>query len=752
MNDPVWLTKNADLGTIFEGRFFEFQLNAISLTTSDPVTYKVVAGKLPVGISLNQQTGRIHGVPDVIDPQINQTQYEFPFTVRATNSIGGVADKTFQITINGLVPPVITPVSRHLGQTLYSDYFYFDLNVVDPSASHKFTWRVVSGRLPRGLKLNTRTGEIEGYLIPKDRSGETEYTALNHRGSWDGLGFDMTPWSPSVRGIDPDDLITRYTFDIEVFDGVNTDRERYTLDVILREQYLASTTLITADTDIILTSVDSKYRPIITTTSSTIIARQDTDFIFKVEAIDYNNDEIRFAIHEEGVSSFLPLGVSVDPITGWITGRIGSQIEDKKEYTFTVYAYKRDDPSFKSRFINFTILVLGDYNYYIDWESPENLGSIFNGGISEFKIVATTPADETIRFELLTLGGLPRGLSLLDNGLIAGQVGFGYEADEEFEFSVRAIVPGDNPGDPPKLSSTKTFRINVVARYTKPYENIYIKALLPEKQRSAMYQIVNSQEIFPSSFIYRENDYNFGRYKDSKFLFLPGLEPSRAATYAEAVSQHHYNKQIRFSDIKTAIAVDEDFNIKYEVVYIEIKDEAEGNGPMQTLGKTITSTNPYYKNGNEYRALYPNSLLAMQKRVIDEVGFSYKGALPDWMTSRQRDGTVLGLVNAVVLAYTIPGAAEKIAYRIKTTDTPLMKGLFDSMSFDSTPLDSSFVDFTRINFVVDRYQLQNHLSNAWDIDSRVFNDVSIETTYIQNDSNDKYVKFPQGNIFVQGSI
>jgi translation initiation factor 1 (eIF-1/SUI1) len=96
----------------------------------------------------------------------------------------------------------------------------------------------------------------------------------------------------------------------------------------------------------------------------------------------------------------------------------------------------------------------------------------------------------------------------------------------------------------------------------------------------------------------------------------------------------------------------------------------------------------------------------MTQAIVDSIGYSHEGALPDWMTSPQENNKPLGFVNAVVLAYTVPGASKLMAYRVNT------RGL----------------EFNTIDFVVDRYQLDNHLSTNFNVSINSFMS-SAETTW-----------------------
>jgi 3-hydroxymyristoyl/3-hydroxydecanoyl-(acyl carrier protein) dehydratase len=85
----------------------------------------------------------------------------------------------------------------------------------------------------------------------------------------------------------------------------------------------------------------------------------------------------------------------------------------------------------------------------------------------------------------------------------------------------------------------------------------------------------------------------------------------------------------------------------------------------------------------------------MQSIVGQNLGYANQGALPGWMTSPQANQKVLGFTRCIVLAYTVPpsqnngvSAAELIAYRLQNTG----------------------IKFNMIDFVADRYDLDNALT------------------------------------------
>ena len=729
---PVWITTDEIIGTIPENSFYEYQLEVTQLS-GRIVTYTVVSGAFPPGISLEQRTGRLHGTAVVSRSDKEQQNYSYSATVRAAYSPTEITDRTFQIIINAVVPPIITPEPRILGAYFDGVYFYYDLNVIEVDPTATIQWSVITGSLPPGVSLN-QNGELYGYLTPSDRSSETTYTVLNNRGSFDGLGWDDTPFSPPVTGVDANNATAKYVFGIRVFDGFNQDVNVYKMSVTPKRGLTADSVTITIDNTEITVNTTEFYNPIITNLVTLLPdARQDTDFIFRVTAIDYDDDVLTYALVEPGVVSFLPPGLTLDPATGWITGHLTPQIEDQKLYQFAVTASKQRADTvppyimvdYVSLPVTFSITILGEITNTVTWQTPEDLGTVFNGDVSEIQIKVVTPLNKGIRYtwhrdryaiEMNDFNRTPNGIKLLESGLLVGRFPFNHFSvdtdattfdknklvfDTVFNFTVHAEDYNHT------VASMKMFTLKVINKYNIPYENIYMKGLIPLADREIFMSVINNKSIFPAELIYRPTDSNFGKASEIKFLFLPGLEPTKTEDYAAALQESHYTKRINLGEVKTAQAVDADLNVKYEVVYVDIIDNLSNNGQTLKDRKTLTTKNPYYdKNGTAYRDMSANSLYLMQKQLADSIGYSNKGALPDWMTSPQENGRVLGLTRAVVLAYTVPGASKLIAYR----------------------LQANGIVFNNLNFDVDRYVLDNNLSKNFDITNNKFY-ASAETTF-----------------------
>jgi hypothetical protein len=366
---------------------------------------------------------------------------------------------------------------------------------------------------------------------------------------------------------------------------------------------------------------------------------------------------------------------------------------------------------------------------------------------------------------------IPQGLALKPSGLISGRVSFelfsldsgtttfdlnlltGYADttfDQTFEFSVLAETFDQT------ASATRVFTIKVRERNVAPYENLYLKAQLTPYQRLEFQRILQDQSVFPPEMIYRSNDPWFATAQDIKTLFLPGLNPNEAATYINAMQTNHFSKRLLFGDIKSAVAKQDgvydviesntgnivgtyniytdvfvptnfdleylvqsgipsgcivgDQHVKYEVVYVEIKDENSnslGQGPADAINLSGVIQNYYFDSqGNSYYIANPNAFTNMDNAILTNIGYANKGALPDWMTSIQPNGVQLGFTRAVVLAYVEPGTGQTIAWRLQQRGYNL----------------------NELNFTVDRYLLDNVYTNNYDIAANAFI-TSTQTTF-----------------------
>lgn len=128
------------LGTIPAGTAYSVTLNARSRTT-DPVRYAVVAGQLPLGLSLDTVTGTLAGTPLNIGGTSN-------FTIRASNGVVTL-DLPVSVTVD---QDVITWGSASLLTLIGNRELVLPLNAVSDNGE-AVSVTIISGTLPAGLTL-----------------------------------------------------------------------------------------------------------------------------------------------------------------------------------------------------------------------------------------------------------------------------------------------------------------------------------------------------------------------------------------------------------------------------------------------------------------------------------------------------------------------------------------------------------------------------------------------------------------------
>jgi hypothetical protein len=156
------LAGTANVGTAYS--------DSVTATGATSLTYSVVEGSLPNGLTLNASTGAITGTAT--------TAGEFDFTIKAENADGYVvAEFTIVVSEANAEPPVFTDETLASSATVGSSYS----DSVSASGSG-VTYSIDEGALPNGLSLNSSTGAITGTPTA---AGEYTFTirAQNSDGS-----------------------------------------------------------------------------------------------------------------------------------------------------------------------------------------------------------------------------------------------------------------------------------------------------------------------------------------------------------------------------------------------------------------------------------------------------------------------------------------------------------------------------------------------------------------------------------------
>ena len=125
----------------------------LTATGDAPITWDIIVGDLPDGLTFDGSNGEIDGTPTTIGI--------YTFTAEATNDVG-VDTKILSIEIVPVpVPPTITTASLPDGMlgVAYNE-------TLTATGDVPITWDVIIGNLPDGLDLDINNGEISG--IPEN--------------------------------------------------------------------------------------------------------------------------------------------------------------------------------------------------------------------------------------------------------------------------------------------------------------------------------------------------------------------------------------------------------------------------------------------------------------------------------------------------------------------------------------------------------------------------------------------------------
>lgn len=761
-NIPEFVTPAGLIGTFPDGIEASLQIEFTDPDPDDQVYVRLLSGSLPRGLTLSR-TGLISGVivPLVGPPDTAQAGYD------------------------------ITP----------KDQYPNDFTTRSTSKNYQFTLEITDGK-----QSNVRTFEIYVYSRDSMTADTTDFTAdntfitadsspnrtpilLTPQGSLGSIRSDNY-YSFKFEAIDFDGDAIEYSlttgagvgFDESLFDQSGFDRGTFALPPGLQINpdtgwfygYIPDQGL-TEITYKFAIQVKKKYQPTVISDfyyfTITIIGNVDTEITWLTEpdlgTIDngsistlsvaavntVGNRPLEYRL-VPGSNSRLPQGLKLQP-SGNIVGRV----------SFNTFALDGGTTTFDKQIA--TRLSIDETTFDMTCEfsvnafapQTEQLGyevssiTVINGGsgyITQPTITISPPPPSSNSVQATA------GVATIVGGVITaievGNPGRGYISPPTITITggggsnavATAQVIKNQTNN--SVSAVRRFKVTINRAFNSPYENLYIKAMPPQDDRSLLNQLLQNQDILPESALYRADDPNFGIASEIKYVHAYGLNSSVITDYVAALQQNHYWKNLVLGPIKIAQALDENGNVLYEAVYSEIIDNLV-NQQGQSVAQQITLPYPVrLEDSTEISTVYPNSLINMRNRVIDTVG-QLSPALPLWMTSKQINNQVLGFVPAWVIAYVKPGAGGKVKYDIE-----------QRLGFTLNIID----------FKADRYELDRSQTHNWnpvtghwiptppeattfDSDTCIFDGGSVEfiapaDRWTDTDEYDKYLLYPKTNI------
>ena len=724
MATPVWTTTAGKLASIDEQVAYSLQLEA-NTNDSTAITYSVIAGSLPPGMRVTTD-GLLTGTPGEV---AKRTLYTF--VVRATAG-AQITDRTFSLDVKGADTPTFTTASGQLqldDSTRVGLYWVIDGSSIslqvqatdtDTEAGQSLIYEIVQGQLPPGITM-TKTGLISGVVrLTEDQKFGVRGGFDASDEDYDDVVYDKTVTTKSIS--------KNFDFIVRVSDGTSSVEQNNSIFVYSADYWRVSNTQITIDMTEIAGSpltmdLSANRRPVFRTGSDLGTFRHDNNVVIKIDVEDF--DPLQADLEYSIQSGSLPVGLQIDVNSGEIYGTLGRQSAIEVDYTFTVRA-NRVISTGVNVFTDqqFTMKVIGEIDIGIAFTTPTVIGTLTAGIPSLLSIEAVAEEPNRVLTYSVTSGSLPTGMTLSEQGNLIGTIDpsdFTNPEDSTRSFTFTVTVSDQYQS----AASSKEFTVDLDIPYTRTEYGSMTGHATSFIDQNIFYNIAQDPNINSPEYIYRPEDSNFGMRLKPDMLMMSGLEAQTLTIFQRQMEQNHAPKTLYFGDIKTAVAK-EGTTIKYEVVYIEIKDNLVNNDGMAVsssitlrdavvkpmLGpraSTMNATADYVDyevttdgglsfstSGSKVRyanqlsadlgymeKIYPNAVANMRTRM-KSLGHKEWDYLPLWMkTTQVGDLAPLGYVMAVPICYCKPGTAALVKKRIE---------------------DKS-LNFRNIAFTIDRYQV-----------------------------------------------
>lgn len=321
---------------------------------------------------------------------------------------------------------------------------------------------------------------------------------------------------------------------------------------------------------------------------------------------------------------------------------------------------------------------------------------------------------------------LPRGLTITSNGELQGRVSHQHwrlddhttfdsqttTFDRTHIFTIKAIAWLSDP-EPRQIVKYRTFKLRVEEFKTHPSCNLHLEFLLESSDRELLHNTIYNDAIVPDEHVYRLDDYWFGRQDSVRMLIAYGIDSVKDEELVAAIAAYHHKKRYKFVDLRWAQSLNDNGEVKYEVIYIHTVDQYTTNDEQQLFGSIdvrpydiellgdfdleTADTDLFDASQSEFLQLYPASLPNMRQRLRTSLSASNRKFLPSWMTSKQPNNRELNFIPAIPLVYMKPGTGKRALYNIKQA--------FQQINIDA---------------LVDRYVWDDGLSLNYDKNTNTF--------------------------------
>ena len=348
------------------GTYQEKVPTTIDLPISGADSITTIAGTIPPGLRLEGNS--LKGTPFQVS---RSTQFEF--CLRAQHDTR-IQDRTFTVAIEGAdAPNWVTPAGTlDIGENdqlfiLDSSYVDYQLEAIDADLSANTTLEYYipegGGELPPGLSLS-KTGKITGIVDPI-----LALDILSSTGYYDSNDYASAPFDFGLQGsianrsfyfdvVEYSELYnaqvsTRtqrklnryYEFTVNVTDGDSTAQRTFKIFVVGDDFLRADNTIMQVGTGIFTSDGTFLRTPQWLTPADLGYKRANNYVTIFLELYDPNTvpgrvSYIQERLNDDNSVSTLPPGMTLDPNTGEIAGRVPYQPAVTKEYKFTISAVR----------------------------------------------------------------------------------------------------------------------------------------------------------------------------------------------------------------------------------------------------------------------------------------------------------------------------------------------------------------------------------------------------------------------------
>ena len=453
-------------------------INAIASSSGDAITKYRISPTLPSGIKLDSITGKISGVSQILSPTTT-------YTITGSNT-GGSTTASFTLTVKAIAPSNL----KFSDTAITATRTITNINATPSNSGDLITTYSIDPALPLGLSIDSVSGKISG--IPQVLSPLTTFTIT---GSNSG-GSAMASFKLTVNAIAPSslkytdsiiiatrtisninntptnagDLITKYSIIPALPSGLSLDTVTGTISGIPLEtsplrNYIITGTNTGGSTATNFTLTVNPVAPSnLKYSDSAIVATRS------LTHINSTPSHLGDSINSYQINPALPLGVSMDSITGVISGT-ASVLMPLTQYTITGSNAGGNATSIFTLTVNSiapNILKYSDSNI-VATRTVSNIQSnpVYVGdSIVLFKINPLLPIGVSLDSITGKISGIPTSLSPLTTYTITG-TNSGGSANASIKLTVNAIAPSVMSYTPSSVVATNGFtNINSIPSYT----------------------------------------------------------------------------------------------------------------------------------------------------------------------------------------------------------------------------------------------------------------------------------------------